>query len=880
MNRYLLTLPSVRRLTRADRLLSCHPAPGLRRLACAWLMATLAAPAWALTVPATQDLSCALARQSPLNCTANDFTVGATFSAAPGTAPFCVAGQSFSFEVDLNLTSNSPDRYDVGFFVGQNGNNPQTDASPTGCSVGTVPTTAIPAPPPTLTQPWFKAAGNAGNLCSDFLGNGASTTITFNQIKVQCQGDSTGALTIPYLLAYSQSSGDACTGPGDVKPGSGSKCQVNTAAPVSGLVAVFAGGYVDVTKQTTPDGDNQPFIFTATGPLGAKVIALTGAVLTPTSATGGTYSPSSIATATNTASATLRDGETVRFYMNVLPIVRTLTITETAASNWESTAAISCAAVTGSPLLITNNATRTLTAGLSTTNIAAACTVTNTKRPRITLAKSVGGRVSVSDQFTVSASGGGTLTGSTSATTSGTASTASTLFYSTPSTALTIADSKAAGPTPLSEYDSRLTCSNAFTGPGATPGASLPSNVATTSASLTPAPGDDLVCTFTNTPRPRITLQKIIDPAGGGRVAVTDQFTLAVTGATPVITTGIGNSITSAGVSLVTTAGVALTLSESAAGTTDLANYAAAYSCTNSGSGGTTVPPGSGTSFVVAPVNNDVIACNFTNTRRSAELTLAKRWTNATLNNAVIISAIGLNSRNFAATANTRNETDTDTGTMTIYAGETVALAEAFTTGLPLDYAKSLTCTGNNGALSHIPDSLTGTLAINGADTQITCTFSNDKLMPSLTFLKSVQVTSDPVNLALNPKYIPGAEALYTLTVTNSGPGAVDNTSLIIVDPVPVNTVLFTGNLGGGAPFNFSNGTLPSGVVCNFNTLGDFTDCVDFSVDGVNWTYVPNGSFDPAVTHIRFTPVGAMNADAIAGNPSPSFSLQFRVRVK
>jgi hypothetical protein len=69
-------------------------------------------------------------------------------------------------------------------------------------------------------------------------------------------------------------------------------------------------------------------------------------------------------------------------------------------------------------------------------------------------------------------------------------------------------------------------------------------------------------------------------------------------------------------------------------------------------------------------------------------------------------------------------------------------------------------------------------------------------------------------------------------------------------------------------------------MVCNFNALGDFTDCVDFSVDGANWTYVPHGSFDAAVTHIRFKPTGSMVGDASPGSPSPSFSLQFRVRVK
>lgn len=842
----------------------------LLRSLCLGLFVLLSAPVSAVTTSAIKDLTCAGVRDggNNMNCNAGEFTVEPVFSAAPGTTPFCVAGQEFSFVVELELTGTNSDRQDIGFFVGQQGNDPR-DATPGNiCSVATFPNS--PAP-------W---ENNDLDSCGDFDAKGNLVT-TVDEIKVLCVADSVGALQIPYVLTYWQNEGNICTGPADVTIGSPSKCNAGMAS-VSGALAVFAGAYVDVTKQTSPDGDSQPFTFTATGPAGSKVIALTGATLTSTSATGGTYSPATIAAATETASATLTDGQTVRFYMNALPTQRTLTITEDAASNWETTASISCAAVAGTPPLTTDNATRTITAGLSTTNTAAACTVTNTKRARITLAKNVGGRVDPGDQFTVSASGGGTLTPSAtpSATTSGTATSASTTFYSTPATALTLTDAKDAGPTPLSEYDSRLTCSNAFTGPGATPAASLPANLAATSASLTPAPGDDISCIFTNTPKPRISLQKVIAPAGGGRVAATDQFTLAMTGATPVTTTGSGSTVTSAAVSLVGTAGVPLTLSESAAGTTNLANYATSYSCANSGSGGTAVAPGSGTSLDFTPANNDVIACIFTNTRRSASLTLAKTWTNALLNDAVQLSATGLNSRSFASVANTRNETDTDAGAMTVYAGESITLAESFTTGLPADYAKSLTCTGSSGSLGYTSDSLSGTLAISGSDTSITCTFSNDKLMPSLTFLKSVQVTSDPVNLALNPKYIPGAEVLYTMTVTNSGQGKVDSGSLVIVDPLPAQTELFTGNLGSGAPFIFSDGALPGGLTCNFIALGDFTDCVDFSVNGTTWTYVPNGGFDPAVTHIRFWPSGSMNADATAGAPSPSFDLRFRVRLK
>lgn len=150
---------------------------------------------------------------------------------------------------------------------------------------------------------------------------------------------------------------------------------------------------------------------------------------------------------------------------------------------------------------------------------------------------------------------------------------------------------------------------------------------------------------------------------------------------------------------------------------------------------------------------------------------------------------------------------------------------------------------------------------------------------PSLTFLKTVAVTSDPVNGATNPKNIPGAEVLYTLRVTNSGASGVDNNTLVITDPIPTNTEVFTGDLSGGAPLIFVDGTPSSALSCAFIAPGDPTDCMDFSSDGGStWTKVPNGSFDPDVTNIRFSISGAMNPDT--GSGSPYFNLNFRVRVK
>lgn len=348
-------LPISLRTTRS--LLASLPACILASLTAIQLLTT---PAWCLTSSAVKDLTCAGFRKgSELNCTAGEFTVGADFSAAPGTPPFCVAGQAFSFKVNLHLYGSNADRYNIGFFAGQQNNDPGLTTGGNICSVATFPTTP---------SPWLDLNGDA---CGDYLAGGDST-ITVDEIKVICTGDSTGALQVPYLLTYSQNAGSVCTGAADVTSGSISKCNKGVST-VSGNVKVYSGAYIDVTKQTSPDKDNQSFGYTARGPAGSKVIALVD----------GVYTPASIDTATESVTVSLSDGQTARFLINALSTDQILTITEAATTGWEETAAISCSPVIGMPQITTDNTYRTISALLNTTNSAASCTVTNTKKPPI-----------------------------------------------------------------------------------------------------------------------------------------------------------------------------------------------------------------------------------------------------------------------------------------------------------------------------------------------------------------------------------------------------------------------------------------------------------------------------------------------------------------
>jgi uncharacterized repeat protein (TIGR01451 family) len=158
----------------------------------------------------------------------------------------------------------------------------------------------------------------------------------------------------------------------------------------------------------------------------------------------------------------------------------------------------------------------------------------------------------------------------------------------------------------------------------------------------------------------------------------------------------------------------------------------------------------------------------------------------------------------------------------------------------------------------------------------------NAIVYPTLINMKTVSVISDPVNGASNPKFIPGAEALYTLQITNTGLGTVDRDALIITDPIPANTELYVGDLGGAGsgPVNFSGSTPANNLSWTYTSLASTTDDLSFSNNGgVSFAYTPTGTgYDASVTHIRFNPKGKMAASSALGNPS--FGLGFKVRVK
>lgn len=161
---------------------------------------------------------------------------------------------------------------------------------------------------------------------------------------------------------------------------------------------------------------------------------------------------------------------------------------------------------------------------------------------------------------------------------------------------------------------------------------------------------------------------------------------------------------------------------------------------------------------------------------------------------------------------------------------------------------------------------------------------TTELIPPSLSIVKASSIVSDPLNNAVNPKFIPGATVRYTVGATNSTAGTVDNNTTIFTDAVPSGMQLFVGDLGtiGSGPVIFTNGSTSSGLTYSFASLSSTTDSLSFSNNGGTsflYTPVPDSSgYDGNVTHVQITLSGTFAGRT--GATSPSLSIQMLMKVR
>ena len=217
-------------------------------------------------------------------------------------------------------------------------------------------------------------------------------------------------------------------------------------------------------------------------------------------------------------------------------------------------------------------------------------------------------------------------------------------------------------------------------------------------------------------------------------------------------------------------------------------------------------------------------------------------------------------------------------------AATTVAAMQGSGIAIPQMLAGGTVTFTVNAALSGNP---TGTLAnvatVSIGTASVAATDTNTIVYPNLVNTKTATVLSDPIHGTTNPLQIPGSESLYSITVTNMGLGRVDNNTVVLADPIPPNTSLYVGNLGGSpaGPVTFTDSG--SNLTFTYTSLASTTDNVDFSNDGgATWTYVPvadAAGYDAAVTNIRLRTNGRMAGWSGSG-PYPGFTMAFKVKLK
>ncbi|UVO54953.1 hypothetical protein [Sphingomonas sp. SUN039] len=142
--------------------------------------------------------------------------------------------------------------------------------------------------------------------------------------------------------------------------------------------------------------------------------------------------------------------------------------------------------------------------------------------------------------------------------------------------------------------------------------------------------------------------------------------------------------------------------------------------------------------------------------------------------------------------------------------------------------------------------------------------------LPTLTMTKTSAPWSDPQNGTTNPKLTPGADLIYTLTVTNSNDSNLATADLPAITDVLASTLTYyNGDIDDAGPlttnFEFVPGT--SGVT--LTGAG-----VTYSNNGGStYAYTPSAGYDTNVNALRFAPGGTFAANT-------SFQLKFRVRIK
>ncbi len=375
----------------------------------------------------------------------------------------------------------------------------------------------------------------------------------------------------------------------------------------------------------------------------------------------------------------------------------------------------------------------------------------------------------------------------------------------------------------------------------------------------------------------------------GVRADPADQFTFNIksTSSGGVLGTGMTSGaglgpFPASAVSLAS--GLPLTLDETmvAGSANTLAAYRTTLTCTNGNASTTPLP----NSVVTQSYNfgalqfGDAVTCNFVNTPfPRLRLRKALGGTGRVFAADQFVMNVAQGASTLATTTTTGTGTTVTTGT-TPWAQVTASTVYGFneaasgSTNLTF-YMPTMVCTNANGSsTTTLPNTPAGTITPALGDV-VTCTLTNTPRPATVTLIvtKTSAVVSDPVNGTVNPKMIPGAVVRYTVSVTNTGRGTVDASTVVITDSLPANVTFYAV-----APtVTFTDGTPPSGLAFNSGTGTTYSSQAS---GGAPFTATPapdaNG-YASNIRGLRIAPTGTMAGTTAAGQPS--FTVSFLVRL-
>lgn len=131
------------------------------------------------------------------------------------------------------------------------------------------------------------------------------------------------------------------------------------------------------------------------------------------------------------------------------------------------------------------------------------------------------------------------------------------------------------------------------------------------------------------------------------------------------------------------------------------------------------------------------------------------------------------------------------------------------------------------------------------------------------------------VEMAVAGEYnLPGNDVRYEFSLTSNG-AAIDAGSIVLMDKLPPEVSLFTGDLNGsGQPVDFTDSSTPaSGLSCCTAANIEFSDTTS---GAPVFGYIPATPYDPDVTYIRITPTGGIR-DAATDPVDLEFGIQARI---